>query len=340
MIELATMNTALTTEEQNELERCEVVIRQGLETFVEVGTALMTIRDKRLYRIEYRTFENYCRERWGMSKTNANRLVSASATISNLTPVGVIPTTERQVRPLTPLVPEIQREVWAETLQKHGENPPSERVEEVAREWKPVSDKIQELEANNQHDIFNPQPKSREEIVQEAISTTKRAHVANNSGNNEWYTPEKYIESARAVMGSIDLDPASSDIANETVKAEMYYTIETDGLAQPWYGNVWMNPPYAQPHIEQFIQKLADENSRIEQAIVLVNNATETKWGSLLLSMADAVCFPTGRIRFVAPDGSLGDSPLQGQMIAYIGANPSKFIQNFKQYGVCLLNAE
>ena len=54
-----TMNEILNIDERNELERCEVVIRQGLETFIEVGQALMTIRDKRLYRIEFGTFEDY-----------------------------------------------------------------------------------------------------------------------------------------------------------------------------------------------------------------------------------------------------------------------------------------
>ena len=49
-------------------------------------------------------------------------------------------------------------------------------------------------------------------------------HVANNSGENEWYTPIDYINDAREVMGSIDVDPASSDIANEIVKATQYFT--------------------------------------------------------------------------------------------------------------------
>lgn len=167
-----------------------------------------------------------------------------------------------------------------------------------------------------------------------ALRLAKGAHVSNNSGENEWYTPSCYIESARLVMGKIDLDPASSECANEIVKAKKYFDEQSNGLSQKWKGNIWMNPPYAQPAIFDFILKL--ETEEYEQAIVLVNNATETKWGQKLLELSDAVCFHTGRIRFVNPDGELGDAPLQGQMIAYIGPNYKAFISEFKQYGICL----
>ena len=68
-------------------------------------------------------------------------------------------------------------------------------------------------------------------------------HIKNNSGNNEWYTPGYIIEAAKKVLGTIDLDPASSDIANSIIKANIYYTIENDGLTKEWFGNIWLNPP-------------------------------------------------------------------------------------------------
>ena len=168
------------------------------------------------------------------------------------------------------------------------------------------------------------------------LRMAKGAHVSNNSGENEWYTPSRFIESARIVMGIIDLDPASSALANENVKASTYFDEKTNGLEQVWFGNIWMNPPYAQPLISFFIDKL--ESETYNQAIVLVNNATETKWGSKLLKLCSVVCFPTSRIRFIDTDGNEGEAPLQGQMIAYIGSDKNKFTTEFAKYGICLIN--
>jgi ParB family chromosome partitioning protein len=166
-----------------------------------------------------------------------------------------------------------------------------------------------------------------------------RAHVANNSGNNEWYTPQRHIDMARAVMGGIDTDPATSDIANRTVKAELIYTAEEDGRKQKWRGRVWMNPPYAQPLITDFAEAVSIkyESGEIDQACILVNNATETQWFQRMLSSASAVCFPKARIRFLDPDGNPG-APLQGQAIIYMGKNVSAFKEAFETEGKVLVN--
>jgi ParB family chromosome partitioning protein len=292
----------LTATELDELDIYEATIEKGLKTFVDVGQALASIRDRKLYRETHGTFEEYCRERWQLARSTAYQLMDASAVVENVRNCGQIeaPVNESQARPLTQLEPEQQREAWAEAVDTA------------------------------------PGGKVTAKHVQEVVDKVKgKPHVANNSGNNEWYTPPQFIDAAKQVMGDIDLDPASSDLANEIVEADSYYTIHEDGLKHPWFGRVWMNPPYAQPYVAQFCEKLNNEvvKGSVDEAIVLVNNATETGWFQSLFDVYSAICFPVGRIRFLDTDGNPGGAPLQGQALIYIGKNVDDFADAFRAFG-------
>lgn len=94
--------------ESSRLTELETVIEHGLKTFVDVGNALLEIRDSRLYRAEHGTFEDYCRDRWGMSRIHAHRMIEAASVTSNLLPIGnILPANEAQARPLTQLPPNV-----------------------------------------------------------------------------------------------------------------------------------------------------------------------------------------------------------------------------------------
>ena len=217
-----------------------------------------------------------------------------------------------------------------------------EKIEEAAPAPVVQASRKGDISVNAAYQVTKMMQEEQEEIASRiqsgenaksvVLEVQKRPHVANNSGNNEWYTPSEYIEAAREAMGSIDTDPASNDIANKVVKAEKYYTIETDGLSHDWTGNVWMNPPYSSDLISRFVEKLKEQRVNYNQAIILVNNATETQWFYEIVKIASAVCFPKSRVKFYMPDGKTG-APLQGQAVLYVGNNPEKFISAFGGIG-------
>lgn len=152
---------------------------------------------------------------------------------------------------------------------------------------------------------------------------------SDNDGDS-WGTPPEWIALARAVMGDIDLDPASNRDAQKVVVAKKYFTKDDDGLTKKWGGRVWMNPPYSQPLVTQFAEKLVAEieSGEVDQACVLVNNATDTKFLQLMLSRCSAALFPRGRVPFLVPEsGEQLTGTRQGQVFLYFGENVDRFIE-------------
>lgn len=172
-------------------------------------------------------------------------------------------------------------------------------------------------------------------------ATGKHVRGTFGTGENEWYTPQEYVEAARKTLGHFDLDPASSEHANtHHVRALNIYTKEDNGLEQLWFGRVWMNPPYSQPLITQFCEKLraSYESGDVLEAIALTHNYSDTGWFHHLAGVSSALCFTKGRVRFEAPDGTKA-APTQGQTFFYLGHNPSAFVSEFAQFGLCLMRA-
>jgi len=157
------------------------------------------------------------------------------------------------------------------------------------------------------------------------------------TGENEWFTPAEFIERAREVLGTIDLDPATHPRAQEIVRAARYFTKQDDGLALEWHGRVWLNPPYAQPLIAQFTGKMVDERlaGRVTAAIMLTHNYTDTAWFQNAASIADAICFTRGRVKFYEPDGAIA-APTQGQAFFYFGNEAGLFVNVFHDVGCCV----
>ncbi len=303
---------ALSEAESAKLSRLEAVIETGLVEFKRVGLALLEIRDSRLYRAEFGTFEEYCRERWGMSKTHANRYVEAAGVAVNLTPMGVIqPERERQLRPLAPLEPEQQREAWATAVREAG----------------------------------GAQPTAA--IVERAVEIVRGAPAALlSSESNEWYTPADYVDAARDLMGGIDLDPASCEQANRIVRAARFFTAADDGLKQPWRGRVWLNPPYGRSDESNesnqglWSARLGAEvdSGNVSEAVLLVNAVTDRAWFKPLWRRG--ICFVDKRIRFYSPDDARKASPTHGNVLVYFGDDLERFRRLFARFGQIVLPAD
>ena len=117
---------SLTTREQREFVRAERTIAKGLKSFLEVGMALKEIRDKRLYRQQYDTFEEYCIRRWELSRPRAYRTLlgigSHGRFVYDRRHASCCRITEWQVRPLSRLkLPDQRERAWNVALDRAAE---------------------------------------------------------------------------------------------------------------------------------------------------------------------------------------------------------------------------
>ena len=203
---------------------------------------------------------------------------------------------------------------------------------DVLRHMRAVHSKLtdKQFEARTVEAIESETPLTRQSLKSQQRPYTK----AINTGNNEWYTPAEYLEAAREVLGGFDLDPASSGEAQKQVKAGEFFDKEHDGLAVPWRGRVWLNSPYAQPLISEFVRKLMVElhAGRVTDAVMLTHNYTDTAWFHEAASASAAICFTRGRVKFVDPAGK-PCSPTQGQTFFYFGSNSAPFVERFSKIG-------
>lgn len=112
---------------------------------------------------------------------------------------------------------------------------------------------------------------------------------------DEWLTPPEIIGD----LGEFDLDPCSP-INRPWPTAAHHYTIEDDGLSQPWHGRIWCNPPYGL-EAARWLERLADHGN----GIALIFARTETRmFFDHVWAKADAVLFLEGRLHFHHVDGT------------------------------------
>lgn len=290
----------------------EDIIAEHKRGFLLVAAALLRIRDEQLYVDNYRTFEQYCRKRWDFGASRARQLIAAAevAGVLDQGATAVTPESERQLRPLAGMPAEEAREVWAQAVDEaDGEQPTGPQVEAAAAK--------------------------RKKGDREAL---------HSSATVEWYTPHEYIAAAHDVMGGIDVDPASSRRANETVRATKYFTVEDDGFNLTWRGRVWLNPPYGRTADQRseagrWLTRLFEKHDagEVHEAMALVSSAIGQPWFEGVWSWP--VCFPDRRIRMLMPDGKPGPQPTNGSAVLYVGPplQWQRFVARMRGFGpVCV----
>lgn len=158
-----------------------------------------------------------------------------------------------------------------------------------------------------------------------------------SSKHCDWITPPHILASARIVMGGIDLDPASSILANSCwVKASRFYDESSDGMKQEWSGTVWLNPPFGKM-ASQFVNKLHTHFSggEVTQAILLLNqNSMSSAWFSSVYDECSVMMVTRGRLKFTTTNVSVNvSSPTTGHVIAYYGTRELAFAKEFSKHG-------
>lgn len=158
--------------------------------------------------------------------------------------------------------------------------------------------------------------------------------INQTSGGVEYYTPLPIIEAARRTLGFIDLDPASSPIANARVKAGAFFSEADDGLSVNWFGRVWMNHPFGRVQNPKWIAKIEQEfkSGRVSAACCITYACTSEKWFQPLLRRPQ--CFISPRINYLLPDGSTLRGVTKGSVVTYYGYDVARFEREFESFGV------
>jgi phage N-6-adenine-methyltransferase len=253
----------LSAAERGRLEQLEGVIERGLASFIEVGEALVEIRDQRLYRSTHESFDSYCLERWGFRRAHAHRLVQSAKVIRALSPTGDTPAKERHARELAPLLadPDQLREAWSDARER-------------------ATGSGEQLTAGHVR-----------EAVESRLSPERLA-IRELSGTDQWETPTDLYDALDAEF-RFELDVCALP---HNAKCDLYYTPEQDGLCQPWLGRCWMNPPYG-PKLRDWVGKAHQAALEGATVVALVPASTETAWWWDYCRQAE-IRFLRGRLRF------------------------------------------
>jgi hypothetical protein len=138
--------------------------------------------------------------------------------------------------------------------------------------------------------------------------------------SDEWYTPPEIFQ---ALGLEFDLDPCSPG-PGHWVPAHTFYTRVDDGLARPWFGRVFVNPPFGGRHGHlPWIERFLDHGN----GIAIVRAYTSAGWFHDLALRAQTMLFPRGKTKFIRPDGTIGSQPGHGVVLLGMGGRCNRALQ-------------
>ena len=140
-------------------------------------------------------------------------------------------------------------------------------------------------------------------------------HENSIGASDDWHTPASLLNPIGLIY---DLDPcAPLDRTYYFVKAHRTYTKEDDGLAQPWFGLTFLNPPFGGRcgHLP-WLRKFFDHCN----GVAICRAYTSSWWfHEVVLPRAEVLCFPKGKTKFIRPDGTIGTAPGHGIVLVGMG---------------------
>lgn len=163
--------------------------------------------------------------------------------------------------------------------------------------------------------------------------------------SDDWYTPREIFA---ALALTFDLDPCSPGV-HHWVPARAHYTIDDDGLAQRWFGLVFVNPPFGGRHGHvPWLVKFLDHGN----GVAIVRAYTSSDWfHDYVAPRAELLCFPRGKTKFIRgsemqsntkrgivvhPAGSVGASPGHGVVLIGMGTLANEALRK-SGLGLCLM---
>lgn len=311
--------------ESDNLLLYESIIERGLKTFVEVGGALLAIREAKLYRLDYGTFEEYCKGRWGLKQSRAYQLMDAAEAVSTLkssTIVELLPATESQVRPLTQLEPEDQAAAWQQAVETAPNGKvTAAHVQQVVDEYKASThDEYYESLAESlakdeegydwQEDEEDVLPVQTTAASPAATTQPSSMDVHYSSKDHTWETPQSLFDLLDGEFGfTLDVCAAAG-----TAKCERYFSPADDGLIQDWSRDIcWMNPPYGD-QIEIWMRKANEQVELGATVVCLVPARVDTGWW-----WDSCICgeirFLKGRVKFRTPGKEDQSAPFPSAVV-------------------------